>query len=41
MTIMVIGTAFNIVGNYSLGCGKFGLPPMGLAGLALASVIAQ
>ncbi|NEQ46739.1 MAG: MATE family efflux transporter [Leptolyngbya sp. SIOISBB] len=41
MTIMVVGTAFNIVGNYSLGFGKFGLPQMGLAGLALASVIAQ
>ena len=41
MTIMVIGTAFNIVGNYILGFGKFGFPQMGLAGLAVASVIAQ
>ena len=41
MTIMVTGTAFNIAGNYVLGFGKLGFPPMGLAGLALASVIAQ
>ena len=41
MTIMVTGTAFNIVGNYILGFGKFGFPQMGLAGLAVASVIAQ
>lgn len=41
MTIMVTGTAFNIVGNYVLGFGKLGFPQMGLAGLALASVIAQ
>ena len=41
MTIMVTGTVFNIVANYLLGFGKFGFPNMGLAGLALASVIAQ
>ena len=41
MTIMVTGTAFNIFGNYVLGFGKLGFPQMGLAGLALASVIAQ
>lgn len=41
MTIMVTGTAFNIAGNYVLGFGKLGFPQMGLAGLALASVIAQ
>ena len=41
MTIMVTGTAFNIVGNYVLGFGKLGFPQMGLAGLALASVMAQ
>ena len=41
MAIMVTGTAFNVVGNYVLGFGKFGFPQMGLAGLALASVVAQ
>ncbi|NER78552.1 MAG: MATE family efflux transporter [Leptolyngbya sp. SIO1D8] len=41
MTIVVTGTAFNIISNYILGFGKFGFPQMGLAGLALASVIAQ
>ena len=41
MTIMVTGTAFNIAGNYVLGFGKLGFPQMGLAGLALASVIAH
>lgn len=41
MIIVVVGTAFNIVGNYVLGFGKFGFPQMGLAGLALASVIVQ
>ncbi|MEL7316472.1 MAG: MATE family efflux transporter [Cyanobacteria bacterium J06559_3] len=40
MTIMVIGTGFNIVGNYALGFGKWGLPQLGLAGLALSSVLA-
>ncbi|MBI4784066.1 MAG: MATE family efflux transporter [Oscillatoriophycideae cyanobacterium NC_groundwater_1537_Pr4_S-0.65um_50_18] len=39
MLIVVSGTAFNIVWNYILGFGKFGFPEMGLAGLALASVI--
>ena len=39
MLIVVSGTAFNIVWNYILGFGKFGFPKMGLAGLALASVI--
>lgn len=40
MFIVVAGTAFNIVWNYILGFGKFGFPQMGLAGLALASVMA-
>lgn len=40
MIIVVMGTAFNIVGNYSLGFGKFGFPQLGIAGLALASVLA-
>lgn len=39
MLIVVSGTVFNIVWNYILGFGKFGFPQMGLAGLALASVI--
>lgn len=39
MLIVVSGTAFNIIWNYILGFGKFGFPKMGLAGLALASVI--
>ena len=40
MLIMMVGTAFNIVGNYALGFGKFGLPQLGLAGLALSTVLA-
>lgn len=40
MIIVVSGTAFNVVWNYILGFGKFGFPEMGLAGLALASVLA-
>lgn len=40
MFIVAVGTAFNIVWNYILGFGKFGFPQMGLAGLALASVMA-
>jgi MATE family multidrug resistance protein len=35
--IVVIGTLFNITGNYILGFGKFGFPRMELAGLGLAS----
>ena len=37
---IVVGTAFNIVGNYVLGFGKLGFPAMGLQGLALATVLA-
>ncbi|GAP96044.1 MATE family efflux transporter [Leptolyngbya sp. NIES-2104] len=40
MIIVIVGTAFNIVGNYILGFGEFGFPEMGLAGLALSSVLA-
>ena len=40
MVIIVIGTLFNIVGNYVLGFGKLGFPEMGLGGLALATVLA-
>lgn len=35
--IVIIGTLFNIIGNYILGFGKFGFPRMELAGLGLAS----
>ncbi|NJR61418.1 MAG: MATE family efflux transporter [Cyanobacteria bacterium CRU_2_1] len=35
--IVIIGTIFNIVGNYVLGFGKLGFPRMELAGLGLAS----
>ncbi|MBD0267139.1 MAG: MATE family efflux transporter [Cyanobacteria bacterium Co-bin8] len=35
--VVMIGTLFNIAGNYVLGFGKFGFPRMGLAGLGLAS----
>ncbi|MEL6604882.1 MAG: MATE family efflux transporter [Cyanobacteria bacterium J06614_10] len=40
MVIIGIGTAFNIAGNYALGFGKWGLPELGLQGLALATVLA-
>lgn len=40
MVIVVLGTAFNIVGNYVLGFGQLGFPRLGLAGLAIASVAA-
>lgn len=39
MVIVLSGTAFNIVWNSILGFGQFGFPRMGIAGLALASVI--
>ena len=39
MFIVVMGTVFNILGNYLLGFGKFGFPRLELAGLALASTI--
>ena len=39
--IVVVGTLFNAVGNYLLGFGKLGFPAMGLAGIALASALAQ
>ena len=40
MFIVIIGTIFNIIGNYVLGFGKLGFPRLELAGLALASVLA-
>ena len=39
MIIIVAGTAFNIVGNYVLGFGKWGFPELGLEGLALATTL--
>ncbi|PSN19807.1 MATE family efflux transporter [filamentous cyanobacterium CCP5] len=41
MAIVIAGTAINVAGNYSLALGKFGLPPLGLRGIALASVLAS
>lgn len=35
--IVIVGTLFNVVGNYALGFGKFGFPRLELAGLGLAS----
>lgn len=40
MVIVGAGTAFNITGNYALGFGRWGLPELGLQGLALATVLA-
>ncbi|MEL6929565.1 MAG: MATE family efflux transporter, partial [Cyanobacteria bacterium J06600_6] len=39
MYIVVVGTIFNIVGNYVLGFGKLGFPRLELSGLAIASAI--
>ena len=39
MFIVVIGTMFNICGNYVLAFGKYGFPRLELAGLAIATVI--
>lgn len=39
MYIVVLGTVFNIVGNYILGFGKLGFPRMELSGLALSSML--
>ncbi|MEM7591657.1 MAG: MATE family efflux transporter [Cyanobacteria bacterium P01_A01_bin.83] len=40
MYIVVIGTVFNVIGNYILGFGKFGFPRMELAGLSISSTLA-
>jgi MATE family multidrug resistance protein len=37
IVIVLVGTAFNIAGNYALGFGRWGFPAMGLGGLGLAS----
>lgn len=39
MVTIVVGTLFNIVGNYGLGFGKLGLPNLGLSGLAWATML--
>ncbi|OKH54587.1 MATE family efflux transporter [Calothrix sp. HK-06] len=41
ITIVVIGTLFNAIGNYILGFGKLGFPALGLSGIAIASVLSQ
>lgn len=38
--IVSFGTVFNIIGNYTLGYGKFGFPRLELTGLAIASALA-
>ena len=40
MSIVVVGTVFNITGNYILGFGKLGFPRLELGGLAISSAIA-
>lgn len=40
MIIVSFGTVFNIIGNYTLGYGKFGFPRLELMGLAIASALA-
>jgi multidrug resistance protein, MATE family len=39
MVITVLGTIFNVVGNYILGLGNLGFPKMGLVGIALTSIL--
>ena len=39
MVIVATGTLFNVTGNYILAFGKLGFPRLGIAGLAIASVI--
>lgn len=40
MTIVLLGTGTNLLGNYGLAQGRWGLPALGLQGIALASVVA-
>ena len=39
MFIVIVGTFFNIIGNYILGFGKFGFPRLELHGLAISSTL--
>ena len=41
MSIAIGGTIVNVIGDYILGFGKFGFPQLGIAGLALASILAM
>lgn len=41
MVIVIAATLVNIIGNYVLGFGKFGFPPLGITGLAIASISAH
>jgi multidrug resistance protein, MATE family len=41
MIIVVIATMFNAIANYILAFGKLGFPVMGIAGLALASILSH
>ena len=40
VSIAIGGTIINSIGDYALGFGKFGCPRLGVAGFALASVLA-
>ena len=39
MLAVLLGTAVNIIGNYGLALGHWGLPALGVKGIALASVL--
>lgn len=39
MVIVIAGTGFNAIANYALGFGHWGLPGLGLVGLAWASAV--
>jgi multidrug resistance protein, MATE family len=41
MSIAIGGTVINTIGDYALGFGKLGCPKLGIAGLAIASVVAM
>ncbi|HEY9737353.1 MAG TPA: MATE family efflux transporter [Trichocoleus sp.] len=41
MVIVIGGTVFNAIANYLLGFGPWGLPALGLRGLAIASLVSQ
>ena len=41
MWILILGNALNIVGNYALIYGKFGLPEMGLYGAGISTLVSR
>lgn len=41
LLIMLLANLLNVVGNYALAFGKWGMPAMGLSGLALASALSH